>query len=69
VGFVSFPDKDLDALQLGGTLVWGPPPEVRYNQDGSTTKIPKTDNTGWFFGTGVTTGGGWSGGGIIIWGC
>jgi len=33
VGFVSFPDKDLDALQLGGTLVWGPPPEVRYNQD------------------------------------
>ena len=33
VGFVSFPDKDLDALQLGGTLIWGPPPEVRYNQE------------------------------------
>ena len=33
MGFVSFPDKDLDALQLGGTLIWGPPPEVRYNQE------------------------------------
>ena len=46
MGFVSFPDKDLDALQLGGTLLWGPPPEVRYNQDVWTTKISTTTTPG-----------------------
>ncbi|CAE6912196.1 unnamed protein product [Symbiodinium natans] len=33
VGFVSFPDRDLDALEIGGTLSWGPPFDVTYNQD------------------------------------
>ncbi|CAE7213782.1 unnamed protein product, partial [Symbiodinium pilosum] len=33
VGFVSFPDRDLDRLEIGGTLSWGPPFDVNYNQD------------------------------------
>lgn len=33
VGFVAFTDKDLDNLQIGGTIYWGPPPEITYNQD------------------------------------
>ena len=32
VGFVAFTDKDLDTLQIGGTIYWGPPPEITYNQ-------------------------------------
>jgi hypothetical protein len=32
VGFVAFTDKDLDNLQIGGTIYWGPPPEITYNQ-------------------------------------
>ena len=48
MGFVSFPDKDLDALQLGGALVWGPPPEVRYNQDRTDKNLDgKTPGRGW----------------------
>lgn len=33
VGFVAFPDEDLDALQVGGTISWGAPPDITYNQD------------------------------------
>ncbi|CAK9040498.1 SAP domain-containing protein [Durusdinium trenchii] len=33
VGFVKFADEDLDALQLAGTISWGPPAEITYNQD------------------------------------
>lgn len=32
VGFVAFQDEDLDALQIGGTVYWGPPPDITYNQ-------------------------------------
>jgi len=46
VGFVAFTDKDLDNLQIGGTIYWGPPPEITYNQAIETWEDSKQETSG-----------------------
>lgn len=49
MGFVKFADEDLDALQLAGTISWGPPAEITYNQVGrgmSRSSVVKKSTVG-----------------------